>query len=353
MPLITDAQARASLKKHTVAPVYLLVGDDEVGKEPLLELLSGLIEPDLQAFNLQRFYANERSLDEIVAAARTLPFLGTRRVIIALRSEAFLKPRGRAGAASDDDEGGGALESEAAPASAATAELERYLASPSPENVLVLVAADMARNTRIGKQLLKGATTIEYWGLKSDRAAKGREIEGVLRAAEGMIREALREAGLRIRPDAVEPLLEHAGTDISVLRNDLQRLILYCSGRAEATLEDVRAIAGGAVQLDEWALTSAIQTGDCREALRQLQLSLDAGHAYPMLLGQLGWFVRTKLAERSPARLGAAVDALFRADIALKSSGGDAQVLLERLVVELCGGGGADRRPAPGRWSQR
>jgi DNA polymerase III delta subunit len=40
---------------------------------------------------------------------------------------------------------------------------------------------------------------------------------------------------------------------------------------------------------------------------------------------------------RFPARrVPAAVDALFRTDIAMKSSGGDPKVLLERLIVELC-----------------
>jgi DNA polymerase III delta subunit len=37
-----------------------------------------------------------------------------------------------------------------------------------------------------------------------------------------------------------------------------------------------------------------------------------------------------------PARLRAAIEAVFRTDLALKSSGGDPKVLLERLVVELC-----------------
>jgi DNA polymerase III delta subunit len=41
---------------------------------------------------------------------------------------------------------------------------------------------------------------------------------------------------------------------------------------------------------------------------------------------------------RFPAeRIPAAVDALFRTDFALKTSAGDPRVLLERLVVELCG----------------
>lgn len=53
-----------------------------------------------------------------------------------------------------------------------------------------------------------------------------------------------------------------------------------------------------------------------------------------MILGQIGWFVRTRL---QPARVPAAVAAVFRTDLALKTSRGDARILLERLIVELSG----------------
>ena len=53
------------------------------------------------------------------------------------------------------------------------------------------------------------------------------------------------------------------------------------------------------------------------------------------ILGQLAWFVRDRMADTR--RIPAAVEALFRTDLDLKSSGGDPRVLLERLVVELCG----------------
>ena len=44
-------------------------------------------------------------------------------------------------------------------------------------------------------------------------------------------------------------------------------------------------------------------------------------------------------AERVPAkRLPDAINALMRTDLAMKSSGGDPRILLERLVVELCAG---------------
>ena len=57
-----------------------------------------------------------------------------------------------------------------------------------------------------------------------------------------------------------------------------------------------------------------------------------------MLLGQLAWVARSRL---DPARTGPAIDAVFRTDRALKQSGGDPRVLLERLVAELCRGRGS------------
>lgn len=348
MALLKESQALAALTKGEVAPVYLLVGDDEVGKTRLIDSLCGLVPEDLQAFNLERWYATEKPLDQIVAAARTLPLLGDRRVVLALRCETFLKAKRKAGSTDEEDAGDGAGDAQDAAESGptgATGELERYLASPSMETCLVLVSADLTRNTRLAKLLVKAAVVVEFWGLKQDRDARGPELGAALAAAEARVRQWARDAGLRISQDAVAVLLEHAGIDIGVLRGDCERVITYCIGRTEITVQDVRAVVAGAVQLSPWTLTNAIEEGDVREALRQLRLGFDAGQSPWMVLGQLGWFVRTRLAQRAPGRVTAAVDALFRTDTALKSSGGEPEVLLERLVVELCG---EDRRRAGG-----
>jgi DNA polymerase-3 subunit delta len=334
MPLAAETQVLAALQAQRVAPVYLLVGDDEQGKRPLLDALAALVPADLQAFNVQRCYANERSLAEIVSAARTLPLLGDRRLVFVSRCEVFLKLR-RKGAAGSDSEPVPPEEPDT-DAPAATADLERYLTAPVAETCLVLVAADMTRNTRLVNQLVKTAVVVEYWGLKNDREAKGRDLEQALNAAERLVRQAVRDAGMRISSEAILPLLEHAGTDISVLRGDVDRLLTFCAGKREIVVDDVRAVIGGAVQIDGWALTSAIENGDVREALRQITLGMNAGASEFMTLGQLAWFVRTRLAQKAPARVPRAMEALFRTDTALKSSGGDPDVLLERLVVELC-----------------
>jgi len=83
-------------------------------------------------------------------------------------------------------------------------------------------------------------------------------------------------------------------------------------------------------------VTNAIARGDAAEALRQIALALEAGGVPYKILGQLAWFVREKLTAADHRRVPAAVEALFRTDLELKSSGGDPRILLERLVVDLC-----------------
>jgi DNA polymerase III delta subunit len=93
-------------------------------------------------------------------------------------------------------------------------------------------------------------------------------------------------------------------------------------------------------------MTNAIETGQVGEALKQLALILDAGAPAEKILGQLGWLVRAKFPALAPGQLRPAVDALFRTDLDLKRSAGDARILLERLVVELCAG----KRAVSRRW---
>ena len=59
--------------------------------------------------------------------------------------------------------------------------------------------------------------------------------------------------------------------------------------------------------------------------------------------------IGTPLSGLAPEQLRPAVDLLLQTDVALKSSGGDAKVLLDRLVVELCAGKRARGGP-PRRW---
>jgi DNA polymerase III subunit delta len=333
MPTISPQTVRKQLTQGKADPVYLIVGDDEAEMSRLAADVSALVEDELRAFNLERMYASDRSVTPaaIVESARTFPMMGDRRVVIVLRAERILKPKRRGKAvdeeelATDDDEPSGDADV-----------LEAYVKAPEPRNVLVFVATDVDRTRRLYKAIQKHATIVECWGLKGAKDAR-LDLRQVARTAEALVRQAVADAGQQIDSAAARLVAERAGTDIATLRGDVDRLLLYAAGKARIDLKDAQEVVSAETAQDDWAVTTAIQRGDTAEALRQIGLALESGSVPYMILGQLGWFVREKLPAADPRRVPAAVEALFRTDVELKSSGGDPRVLLERLVVELCG----------------
>ena len=331
MAAATPQAVRKQIAAGTADPIYLIVGDDDVEMTRLSAELSSLVEEDLRAFNLERVYAGEKRVTggSIVESARTLPMMGDRRVIVVLRAERILKPR-RRGKPSDsddaDDEGSSGSDIDT---------LDAYVKRPEPTTTLVLVAAEVDRSRKLYRSLQKTATIVECWGLKGSRDGKV-DLRQVARVAEQLVRQAVTGAGLQIEPAAARLVAERAGGDISTLRGDMERLLLYAAGKKTIELKDVQEVVSAEAAQDDWAVTNAIQRSDRAEALRQLALALDAGGVPYQILGQLGWFVRERLPGVDVRRVPAAVDALFRTDLELKSSGGDPRVLLERLVLELC-----------------
>jgi DNA polymerase-3 subunit delta len=237
-----------------------------------------------------------------------MPMMVPRRVVMVTQAEMLLVPK---------------RESEAA--TRALKQLEIFLKLPEPQTTLVFVAGTIDKRTSIYKLLLKHATVVEC-GAIEDQAD-----------AERWVRTRIAAAGVEIEPAAARRLAERAGPDVKRLRGEVDRLLLYAMGQPRITLDDVREVAGPAALQDDWAMTNAIEAGQAPDALRQLALMLDAGAPPEKILGQLGWLVRTKFPNLAPEQLPSAVQDVFRTDLALKRSAGDPRILLERLVVELCG----------------
>ena len=330
MLMPTPSDVRAAIAKRTLDPVYLILGDDEAEMSRLASDIAAVVEDELRAFNMERIYAGEKGATAaaIVEAARQLPMMGDRRVVVVLRAERLLKPKRRGkGADVPADDG------EEEPPGDLDA-LTDYVQKPGGSTTLVLVAADIDKSRKAGKAIMKHATVVECWGLKPGKEARGGDLREAARRAQEMVKRAVAEAGQLIEPPAARLVADRAGFDIVRLRGDIERLMLYTAGKPGITLADAQEIVTAETAQDDWAVTNAIQNGNAREALRQLAMALDAGAVSYQILGQLAWFVRDKMAD--PRRVPAAIEALFRTDLDLKSSGGDPRILLERLVVELC-----------------
>jgi DNA polymerase-3 subunit delta len=205
---------------------------------------------------------------------------------------------------------------------------------------VVFVATEVDRTRRFTKKLLAAADVTEFAGFDGGQA-KGAAVEWV--------RAEFDRIGRSVDPAAVQLLVDRAGGDISKLRGDVERLLLYAGDRPAIGRDDVEEVVAIATDVDDWAVVNALADGDAGRALRAVAARLDRGDSPHGVVGQLRWWVSQRLAEADPARVPAAIDALLRTDLALKSSGGDDRVLVERLVVELAGRPVAQR----GGWGGR
>jgi DNA polymerase-3 subunit delta len=337
MPAIDTAGLRKQIQSGALAPVYLLYGEDVRLIEQLVDAIEATVDPADRPFAVERVYAGEAGGGpvDISAAANAFPMLGDRRIVIVLRAEKFLKPARKSSAASDEDadeaadaEDGGALD---------TTPLEAYIDRPSPSTSLVFVAAGVDRTRRFSKRLIEKSTWLELEGLAGDNAAERRDARRD--ATEQMVRE-FQMSGRTIDSAAVQLLVDRAGGDISKLRGDVERLLLYTEGRKTITKTDIEEVVAAEADIDDWAVVNAIGDGDVGRALRETALRFDRGDSPHQLLGQIRWWVSQQLAKGAPERVKTAVDALLRTDLGLKSSG-DSRMLVERLVIELTG------RPVP------
>jgi DNA polymerase-3 subunit delta len=324
--VLTLDQLKRQIAAGSLDPVYFVGGRDERGKADALDALVETIDPAIRAFNVDRFdgldaatSAVERRaiVDRVVAAARTLPWLAERRLVILQRADRLAKRRGKAAAEEPADE-----PADAGSAADVVEPLIAYLKSPEPLTALVVEADAMDRGTRFGKTLYAQATIVDCSGFDDARDA-----------ASWVQREAAAD-GRSLDRDAVRLIVNDAGGDADRLRATLARAVAFAGDRTAVTAEDVQAVLRSATSTDPWALVNEIERGAVGPALRELALALADGGVPVMILGQLGWYVRTKLA---PHRIPAAVEALLRTDVDLKSSAGDPRILLERLVIELCG----------------
>lgn len=335
MPQATPDVVRAAIAARRLDPIYLLLGDDDAEIMRLAAEIAGSVDDELRAFNVERIYAGEKGGGpaDIVESAKQLPMMTDRRIVVVLRAERLLKPKRRGRAAADQE-----TEDAAEPPSDLDV-LTEYVVKPEPTTTLVLAANEIDASRKLGKALKKSATVVECRGLLTGLDPRYPDLREAMRRGEQLVRKAAAESGQTIEPAAVRLLAQRAGFDIVRLRGDLDRLMLYAAGKPAITVADARDVVSAETAQDDWAVTNAIQLRNAREALRQLALALEAGAVPYMILGQLAWYVRDKLSNVDARRVPAAVDALFRTDQDLKSSGGDARVLLERLVVELCGAG--------------
>jgi len=178
--------------------------------------------------------------------------------------------------------------------------------------------------------------------------------------------------GRRLERGVAQLMIETAGTDLAVLDRHLQNLTAFLGDRANVSAEDVTQLVGGDPQRATWELVSAVVEAAPTRALTILRQIFRHGAIPLWLISALAaelsrlWRIKRMLRDgrsdaemleavgrqfasrlrhlkrradaMSPKRLLQAHQAVLEADIGLKTSVMPDELLLECLVLRLCGG---------------
>lgn len=273
-----------------------------------------------------------------------------------------------------------------------TEALEDLLASGLPEGHVLVVSADAVdRRKRLFKVMAEKGVVLSFLQTRSESRRRGLMMEN--------LREKLARTKKSLSPEAWIVLGKKTGFRLRDSAEALDLLITYAGDREEIGAADVEAVIGRTRDDTVFDLTEAIVAGDLRKALASLgdllyqgvhplvilamitrevrflfhgkvllqsgrlggfQAGMDFGRfqraVYPAvkeceaelgrgttLAGQHPYVIYNALrnsARYSHGELLAHMDRVLAADVAMKSTGQEPRLLLERLLIDLCGQGG-------------
>ena len=189
---------RKRLKHGDLAPVYLVLGDDEHEKLSLIDVFEALIDEELRPFNVHRFNGGDVSLQVVMESLLTPPMMSPRRLVVIVHAERIIQP--------------------VRESSAALKDIDRFsdlIKELPPDVTLLLVSGQLDQRRRLAKHLLKHAEVIRTGELKD------------VVAANRWIQAKVESVGKSVAVEAARMLSERIGPDINRLRGEVDRLLLF------------------------------------------------------------------------------------------------------------------------------
>lgn len=191
------------IEKRSFERAYYFHGDDEYLKDDAVrQLVDAAVDPATRDFNLDVRRGNEIDAESLLSILSTPPMMAERRVVV-VRDVHTLKKDARAA-------------------------LDRYLANPAPDVIVLLVAPAGAKFD----ELLAAATSaVEFDPLTGDRVPKW------------IVHHAKTVLDTTITPGAVDLLIAAVGNDLPQLAAELDKLASYANG-APIDEDAVGAVVG-------------------------------------------------------------------------------------------------------------
>jgi len=229
-------------------PVYLITGGDRPKIQRALRRLRDRIGEDAT----ELLSAHEASGDDAVAACNSLGLLGGGGRLVIVEDVDRWK-------------------------AADTKAVAAYLASPAPDTVLALVAAEMKKDSALAKACAKAGDLLVY--------------DVVKRRLSDWVTRQFADRSVSVDPEAARLLIEVVGEDVEELASEVDKIATWSGGEPVGTAE-IELLAAGCAEIPGYELTDAWGRRDLAGTLAACQTLLErsgdpVARTVPMLIGML------------------------------------------------------------------
>jgi DNA polymerase-3 subunit delta len=319
------------LETGSLVPVYLLTGDAELQvEEAWTQILRKVVPEKARRFNGERFRAREVPASHVLTILGTLPMFGPKRLVLVQHIENWAKDQQKL--------------------------LLAYLQKPVATACLVLTLGSVKGMEKVEAAVEASGIVVNFAPLTEWDAPK-------------WVQNRAGQQGRQVTPKAAAFLTEWVGLDEQALSQELEKLILYVGEARSIDVEDVRQVVSCQRTFSSFEMMRHVGQKETSKALTALRNLMLAGEAPLAVLGLLArqvrliWQVKDGMARGiSSSELGRSLhlypkllkqyaeqaadfsstmlqsfhESIRNGDVAMKSSGGSPEVILESLIISMC-----------------
>lgn len=215
------------IKNQDFRQIYLLCGEEAYLRKQYKERLRQALQQQEDTMNTHCFEGKDTPVGEVIDLADTLPFFAPRRVIV-VENSGWLQKGGET--------------------------LADYLPRIPETTFLILVESQVDKRTRLFKEIKKLGRITEFAPQSEDTLK--RWILGMLKKEDKQITAA-----------NLQYLLNRTGTQMDMIKNEMEKLLSYTMNTGEITRETIDAVCTKQIQNQIFDLVEAIGKKEQKKAL--------------------------------------------------------------------------------------
>ena len=215
------------LKQENFKNVYLLCGEEAYLRNQYKKKLRDALATDGDTMNYSYYEGKDINPRAVIDMAETLPFFADRRVLM-IENSGFFKNK--------------------------CEELADYMSVIPESTNFIFVETEVDKRSRFYKEVKKVGRVVEFGTQKEDTLVK-------------WILGMLKKENKNITRDTLQMFLTKTGSDMQMIKNELDKLAAYTEGRDVITAEDVEEVCVTQTTNRIFDMVNAIAEGNQKKAL--------------------------------------------------------------------------------------